>query len=109
MARVEDFLKNSLGIAGFNTTQVSSDNDSPLTPSALTQFDNEDVVEAEAFKAPRSDMWPTFNALADADRATCVSDGEDSVSAQTSEARGEEQSRDAKVTLTRLSIDLKRL
>ena len=116
---MEDFLKNSLGIAGFNTTQVSSDNDSSLTPpaltlSALTQFDNEDevvndVVEAEAFKAPRSEMWPTFHALADSDKATCASVVVDSLSAPTSEARGEEQSRDAKVTLTRLSIDLKRL
>ena len=93
---------------------MSSDSDSPLTPSALTQFHNEDevvkdVVEAEAFKAPRSEVWPTFHALADSDRATCVSVGEDSVSAQTSEARGEEQSRDAQVALTRLSIDLKRL
>ena len=111
---MEDFLKNSLGIAGFNTIQVSSDNDSSLTPSALTQFDNEDevvndVVEAEAFKAPRSEMWPTFHALADSDKATCASVVVDSLSAPTSEARGEEQSRDAKVTLTRLSIDLKRL
>ena len=111
---MEDFLKNSLGIAGLNTTQVSSDSDSPLTPSALTQFDIEDevlndVVEAEAFKVPGSEMWPTFNALADSDKATRVSVGVDSVSAQTSEARGEELSRDAQVALPRLSIDLKRL
>ena len=111
---MEDFLKNSLGIAGLNTTQVSSDSDSPLTPSALTQFDIEDevlndVVEAEAFKVPGSEMWPPFNALADSDKATRVSVGVDSVSAQTSEARGEEQSRDAQVALPRLSIDLKRL
>ena len=44
MARVEDFLKNSLGIAGLNTTQVHIDHSS-VTPSALAQIeDGEEVM-----------------------------------------------------------------
>ena len=106
MARVEDFLKNSLGIAGFNTTQVHSDHPS-VTPSALAQIGEEvmhGVAESEAFDVPRSEMWPTFHALADSDKANSVSVGVDPASAQTSEAKDEEQSRGAQVALTRLDI-----
>ena len=110
MARVEDFLKNSLGIAGFNTTQVHSDHSS-VTPSALAQIGEEvmhKVAEAEAFDVPRSEMWPTFQALADSDKANSVSVGVDPASAQTSEAKDEEQSRGAQVALTRLDIHQQR-
>ena len=108
MARVEDFLKNSLGIAGFNTTQLHSDHSS-AAPSALAQIeDGEEVMHgvagAEAFDVPRSEMWPTFHALADSDKANSVSVGVDPASAQTSEAKDEEQSRGAQVALTRLDI-----
>ena len=112
MARVEDFLKNSLGIAGFNTTQLHSDHSS-AAPSALAQIeDGEEVMHgvagAEAFDVPRSEMWPTFHALADSDKANSVSVGVAPASAQTSEAKDEEQSRGAQVALTRLDIHQQR-